>query len=215
MKQLIATIFATILLTNFSMGQNLITAFTKAGKVFVQYDNGVSKEIVSAGENSIIAFSRAKKFVIYDKIEQKSKTKYGYNQLSVHCFNLTSNKDTILFTTCLDGVGGTKLDYPTNIYPNSNLCGIDTGMLSNDEERLYFQTSGWAVCPAIFYYSLRENKLVFFIAGWLNKITKEGIEVEITGIEWNKKGESEGRYTQLCLFDLNGNLIKKLAPKEF
>ena len=77
---------------------------------------------------------------------------------------------------------------------------------------------GWATCPAIHYYSLKYNKLVFYKAGWLQKVTKEGVEVQVTGIEYktNKgKPESKGRYTQTCLFDANGNLIKALTAKEF
>lgn len=209
---------------NFCDAQNLVNAFAREGKVFVQYDNGSTKEIVSVGTNSIVAFSRNKNFVIYQRVEQKSKTQgqegeESYDQLSIRFFNLTSSKETILFTTCLDGRGGTKPDYAnSSIYPNNNLCGLESALLSNDGGRLFFQTSGWTTCPAIHYYNLKTNKLVFYKAGWLQKVTAAGVEVQITGIDTkNNQGkiESNGRYTQNCLFDVNGTLIKELTEKEF
>lgn len=223
MKKAISNIVAILLLASCSNAQNPVNAFTKEGKVFVQYDNGNSKEIVSVGENSVVAFSRNKNFVIYERVEQKSKAKgkgeESYDQLSIHFFNLASNKDAVLFTTCLDGVGGTKPDYAnSSIYPNNNLCGLQSAMLTKDGEKLFFQTDGWAVCPAIHYYNLKTRKLVFYKAGWLQKVTNNGIEVYITGIETKNnhgKIESKGRYTQYCLFDVNGNLIKALSAKEF
>lgn len=224
MKKIITIVFTTLFFANISVAQNLVNAFIKEGKVFVQYDNGTSKQIASEGENTVVAFSRTKNIVIYQRTELKSKTKgqegeESYDQLSIRCFNLTSSKETTLFTTCLDGVGGTKPDYAnSSIYPNNNLCDFETAFLSNDGERLYFQTNGWTTCPAIHFYSLKENKLVFYKAGWLQKVTAEGVQVQITGIESkNNQGtiESKGRYTQYCLFDANGTLIKELSAKEF
>jgi hypothetical protein len=224
MKKVIVSIVVTILFVNFCNSQSLVNAFNKDGKIFVQYNNGRSKEIVSTGDNSVVAFSRAKNFVVYQRVDKKSKTKgkegeESYNQLSIHFFNLTSSKDTVLFTTCLDGTGGTIPGYANSIiYPNNNLCDLKSPILTKDGERLFFQTDGWAVCPAIHYYNFKTNKLVFFKAGWLQKVTAEGVEVEITGIESkNNQGqiESKGRFTQYCLFDVNGKLIKELSEKEF
>ena len=224
MKHTLAIILSLFLFTNLSIGQKLVNAFTKNGKILVQFDNGTTKQIVSVGENTVVGFSQKKNVIIYSRIEKKSKTKRregeeSFDQLTVRSFNLSSNKDAILFTTCLDGVGGTKPDYAhSSIYPNDNLCGFQSANLSSDGERLYFQTDGWATCPAIHYYSLKDNKLVFYKAGWLQKVTKAGIEVQITGIEFKNnqgKTESNGRYTQYCLFDTNGNLIKALSAKEF
>lgn len=90
------------------------------------------------------------------------------------------------------------------------MCGFESPILTKDEESLFFQTDGWAVSPAIHYYNFKTHKLIFFYAGWLQKVTSEGVEVLITGIENN-----QGRYTQSCLFDMNGKLIKKLSEKEF
>jgi hypothetical protein len=224
MKKVIVSIVATILFVNLCNAQTLVNTFAKDGKIFVQYDNGSSKEIVSKGDNSVVAFSRAKNFVVYQRVDRKSKTQgkegeESYDQFSICFFNLTANKDTILFTTCLDGVGGTKPDYAnSSIYPNNNLCGLESPILTKDGEKLFFQTDGWAVCPAIHYYNFKTHKLVFFKAGWLQKVTAEGIEVQITSIESkNNQGQmvSKGRFTQYCLFDVNGNLIKELSEKEF
>jgi hypothetical protein len=224
MKKIITIILATFLLTNFSIAQNLVNAFTKQGKVFVQNDNGNAKQIVSEGENTVVGFSKSKNIVLFERLEQKSKTEgqegeESYDQVSIRCFNLTSNKETTLFTTCLDGNGGTKPDYASSsIYPNDYLCGFESYFLSNDGERLFFQTNGWATCPAIHYYNLNTNKLVFFKAGWLQKVQTDGVVVQITGIETkNNQGkiESKGRYVQTCLFDMNGNLLKELTAKEF
>ncbi|MDI5897404.1 hypothetical protein [Flavobacterium yafengii] len=224
MKKVIVNIIATILFANLCSAQTLVNAFEKEGKIFIQYDNGSSKEIVSTEDNSVVTFSTSKNFVVYQKVDKKSKTQgmeeeESYDQLSIRLFNLTSNEETILFTTCLDGIGGTKPDYAnSSIYPNNNLCDLKSPILTKNGERLFFQTDGWAVCPAIHYYNFKTSKLVFFKAGWLQKVTEEGVEVQITSIESkNNQGqiESQGRYTQYCLFDVNGNLIKELSAKEF
>ena len=95
---------------------------------------------------------------------------------------------------------------------------MESFFLTKDGERFYFQSDGWTTCPAIHYYNIKEKKLVFFKAGWLQKLEDNGVEVQVTGIEWvNNQGkkESKGRYTQTCLFDTNGSLIKELTQKEF
>ncbi len=221
MIKTILNFLIAILFVNLCNAQNLANAFAKDGKIFISYDNNNTKKIVSTGNNSVIAFSRAKNFVLYKRIEQYSKTKgeeggESSDQLSICVFTIKSNKETVLFTTCLDGVGGTQPDYAhSNIYPNNNLCGFELPMLTTDGERLFFQTDGWAVCPAIHYYNFKTNKLVFYKAGWLQKVTAEGVKVKVTGFESKNNQEYKGRYTQNCLFDINGKLIKKLTPKEF
>ena len=218
MKKVILSLVLALLFINLAKAQTIINVFAKEGKIFVKYNNGKSKEIVSTGYNTEIAFSKVKNFVVYQRIERKSKTKEeegqeSYDQLSIRLFNLKTNKDTVLFTTCLDGIGGTQPGYANSkIYPNNNLCGIESPMLSKDGERLYFQTAGWATCPAIHYYNLNTRQLVFFKAGWLQKVTAAGIQIEITGIDSENQ---KGRFTQNCLFDVNGNLIKELSEKEF
>ncbi len=212
------------MLSHASFGQNLVNAFTQNGKIIIQNDKGATREIVSTGNNSVLAYSRIKNIVIYSTLKHESNTRGeegvdSHDQYSIQSYNIITNKNTTLFTTCLDGIGGTMPDYAnSSIYPNDNLCGMEMAMLSSDGERLYFQTSGWTSCPAIHYFNLKDSKLVFFKAGWLQNVTKDGVEIQITGIETkNNQGriESKGRYTQYCLFDLNGNLIKELSPKEF
>ncbi|MFZ4546132.1 MAG: hypothetical protein ACOYN4_01785 [Bacteroidales bacterium] len=224
MKKILPSLFALVFFANFTIAQNLVNAFAKEGKVFVQYDNGTYKQIVSEGKNIVVAFSRNKNFVIYQRIEHDSRTlgqegMESYPQLSIRLFNVLSGKESILLTTCLDGDGGTEPFYGnSDVYPNKNLCGFESAVLSTDGDRLYFQTSGWQTCPAIHYYNLKDNNVVFFMAGWLQSITLEGIEVQITGIETKNNGgnvESKGRYTQYCLFDADGNFVKELSAKEF
>lgn len=215
-------LFSMIIITN-SKGQNLVNVYSSDGKVFVLYDNGKSKEIASSGENSVVTFSRKKNLVIYKRLEHKSKTNEegveSFDQYSVYAYDLNINQSRVLFMTCLDGFGGTKPDYAgSSIYPIDNLCGFSSAILSDDGERLYFETQVWAVCPAIHYYNLKENALVYFKAGWLQKVTEKGVEIQVTGIDVQKdRGEvsSGGRYTQYCLFDKQGGLIKELSPKEF
>lgn len=120
MKKLIKSIVATILFVNFCNAQAIVNTFAKDKKIFVQYDNGKLKEIASNGDNSVVTFSTAKNFVIYQSVVKKSETKgqegeESTDQISIHFFNLLSNKDTILFTTCFDGVGGTKPNYANSI----------------------------------------------------------------------------------------------------
>ena len=55
-------------------------------------------------------------------------------------------------------------------------------------------------------------------AGWLEKVSMSGIQITITGIDFievNGKKESSGRFTQLCLFNRHGVLLKPLQEKEF
>ncbi len=224
MKSFFLSIIVSILYLSICNAQRLVNAYSKAGKVYAQFDNGNTKLISATGENSVVAFSRNKNFVIFQRVEQKSKTgeqegEESYDQCSIRLFNLTTNQESTMFTTCLDGNGGTKPDYAnSSIYPNANLCGFESPSLTDDGERLYFETAGWTTCHAIHYYNIKEKKLVFCMAGWLKKVQKDGVVVEITDIEFeNKHGnlESKGRYVQTCLFDFNGNLIRELTGKEF
>ena len=175
------------------------------------------------GNNTVINFDKDLNQILYKKLENKSKTKgqereESFDQYSICLYNINSNNETILFTTCLDGNGGTKPDYAnSDKYPFSSLCGIEKIMFSKDAMRIYIQTSGWTVCPAIHYYDIKLKKLVFFNSGWLIKIQTDGIVIDITGLDMVKKnGEmvSSGRYTQTCLYDFNGRLIKKLSKKK-
>lgn len=200
------------LFANFSIAQDLSNAFVREGKIFVQYNNGTSKQIVSEGENTLIGFVRNKNLVIYQRVVQMSKLRgeeqMPNDQISVRAFDLNLNKERTLFTTCLDGSGGTIPDYAnSSIYPASNLCGFKTAILSKDGERLYFQTDSWATSPAIHYYNLKENALIFFNSGWLKSVSDEGVIVETTGVGDN------GRYVNTCLLDKNGDLIKVLSEK--
>lgn len=227
MKQqnIILTLLISILSFGISFGQQkIVNAYTQDGKVTVQFDNGNTKEIVTSGSNEVVAFSKTKNFIVYKSLVQNSKTTgtedvESLDQYSFNIFYLSTNKSTILFTTCLDGIGGTKPSYAnSSIYPNINFCNIEYVFLTNDGSKLFFQSDGWTTCPAIHYYNLKENKLVFYKAGWLQKIESNGVEVQITGVETsNNQGqiESKGRYVQTCLFDFNGILIKELTKKEF
>ena len=142
----------------------------------------------------------------------------AFDQYSIHLYNINSKIDLTLFTTCLDGNGGTIPDYAnTKNYPFNNLCGIEKIIFSKDVMKIFIQTSGWVVCPAIHYYDINLKKLVFFSSGWLLKVQKDGVVIDITGIEYkNVNGEqvSQGRYTQTCLYDFNGNLIRNLSKKK-
>jgi hypothetical protein len=203
--------------------QEISNVFAKSGKIFIQYSNGISKEIVSIGNNSILEIPKSKKFVIYKRLEKATahpgqEGGLSFDQVSIHSFDLVANRDKLLFTTCIDGDGGTIPDYAnSDIYPFDNLCGLENTLLSPDGKLLFFQTNAWVVCPAVHIYNLETNKIIFFKAGWLNKITSEGIEVGVTGIDYENKGgsfESKGRYTQICLFNFNGDLIREITPKE-
>ena len=175
------------------------------------------------GNNTVINFDKDLNQILYKKLENKSKTKgqegeESFDQYSIRLYNINSNNETILFTTCLDGNGGTMPDYAnSNKYPFSYLCGIEKIIFSKDVMKIFIQTSGWAVCPAIHYYDIKLKKLVFFSSGWLLKTQKDGVVIDITGLDMVKKnGEmvSSGRYTQTCLYDFNGHLIKKLSKKK-
>lgn len=224
MKKIGLIVSVALLAGDLSIAQNITNAFSKDGKIIVQYSNGNSKQVVSEGVDTILGFSGTKNFVLFQRLVQKSKNagKEGElvsDQFSICRFDLNSGKETILFTTCLDGIGGTVPGYAnSNVYPNINLCGIESPALTADGEKLFFQTYGWSTCPAIHFYDLKQNTLLFYRAGWLEKVSPEGIQVMITGLELNEKNgvvESNGRYYQTCLFDMNGSLIKELSPKEY
>jgi len=187
--------------------------FDKEGNIFVQYENDKIKQIVSDGDNTFIAYSKARNIVVYTRVIQESKVfeeeVYGCDQLAVYCFDLLTNQNKIIFTTSLDGEGGTIPDYAnSSIYPFSVVNGFSSGIFSNDGERLYFETYAWVVSSAVHYYSFKENKLVFFKAGSLIKVSKEGITVETSHIDWDNGG---GRIFEVCLFDKNGGLIKVIS----
>lgn len=218
------TIFAIIYIVGISYSQVLANAYSKNGKIHVLFENGDSREIVSSGDNMVVTFSRSKNFVVYTRLENKSAGRglegvEPNDQLSFWLYDIRTGANKLLFTTCLDGEGGTTPDYGnSSIFPMPNLCGINSVMLSPDESRLFFQTEGWATSPAVHYYNLKTHKLVFFKAGWLQKITSEGIEVQIVGADFkSNQGHTIGgkRFFQYCLFDSNGILIKELSPKEY
>lgn len=197
--------------------------FVRQGKIVVKYDDGRSQEIVSkAGDYKVITFSSEHKKVIYTNKLRSSKLKSdnlnSQDQFAVRCFDLSTQQDINMFTTCLDGYGGTSPAYANStVFPPKYLCHLEKGMLSPQGDRFYFQTEGWAVCSAIHYFDFTKRTTSFFQAGELNSITKAGIEVWTTGIdtkEVNGEIESLGRYSQLCLFNQKGKLIKTLGPKE-
>jgi hypothetical protein len=224
MKNLALILMLIVISISNSFGQNQFNAFNKEGKIFIQFDTNDIKEIVSEGENVVLGFCQSKNFVVYKVLEQKSNSESpdaegSFDQYSVRLYDLSTNKSTILFTTCLDGEGGTMVSYgKSNIFPNENLCGLQSAQLTKDGEKLFFQTDGWVTCAAIHYFDIKQNKLVFYKAGWLMKVNENNVEVQVTGIETiNNHGkiESKGRYVQTCLFDMNGKLIKNLTEKEF
>jgi hypothetical protein len=224
MKIILPLLTLLSLLSNIGFGQNIVNSFTKEGKIYVQFDNGNTIEIVSEGINTVIGYSNNKSIVVYERLEQPSRKRgmegeEAFDKISIRTVDVKTKLEKVLFTTCLDGIGGTQPSYAnSSIYPKNNLCGVEYAFLSMDGERLYFQTSGWTTSPAIHFFNLKENRLVFYMAGWLQKVTNKGVEVQITGIETtNNMGniESKGRYTQICLFDFNGNFIKEISPKEF
>lgn len=223
-KKNILLILTMLIYIPFAEAQSIINVFQQEKSIKIQYDNGNTKEVVLVGNASLLGYSRSQNLIMYEHTIQKSKTaqqegSMSYDQVTVHAYNPVSGKDSILFTTCLDGSGGTRPAYAnSNIYPFETLCGFYSPILSPDGERLYFESSAWTVCPAVHYYNLKTRQLVFFKAGWLQNVSLAGVEVQITAVEWkNNQGqvESRGRYTQYCLFDASGNLIRALSEKEF
>jgi hypothetical protein len=215
----------TIFIFNSALAQKPINAYSKNEKIYVQYDNGQVKEIVSDKGNEFITFSRKNNLVFYQKVIKKSKL-FGKeeggsdaaDQVSIYLFDINLNIPKLLFTTCFDGNGGTKPSYAeSSLYPFKSICSPTTFLLTPDENRLFFESKAWSVCPSVHYYNIKDNKLVFFKAGWLQKIDDKGVYMQITGIDFVKnKGntESNGRFWQNCLFDFNGNLIKNIGAKE-
>lgn len=208
-----------LLVFNSSSAQKLVQAYEKGGAVMAKLQDGKIRNIANGKDVHLIGYSTSKNLVIYEKLEQRSKAAKGdegHDQYSIRCFYIATNTEKLLFTTCLDFEGGTKPLYAgSKNYPFDYLCGFDTGMIAKDGELLYFQTDGWTVSPAVHCYNLIDNKLTFFRDGWLTKATKEGVEIQVTGIEYDKKGESKGRYVQKQLYDFKGKLIKNLSEKEF
>jgi hypothetical protein len=205
-------------------GQSIVNVFQQDNNIKIQYDNGNIKEIIIAGNGDLIGFSRSQNLILYSHISLKSPNAGqegagSHDQISIHGYNPSLSKDSILFTTCLDGTGGTRPPYAnSSIYPFETLCGFFSPTLSPDGDRLYFETSAWTVSNAVHYYNLQSRKLIFFKAGWLQRVSQAGVEMQITAIEWkNNQGvvESRGRYTQYCLYDIHGNLIRELSEREY
>ncbi len=220
----------SILLFFFLFSVNLIfaqpfkKAFEKNGKILITLNTGKSIEIRSKGPMKLLDYSAKHHLIIYSKTEQLSKTKdqegvTSIDQISVYSYNSISKTETKLFTGCLDGEGGTELNYgQSSEFPFKSLCNIERVTISKDGSVMYFQTDAWKVCPAVHVYHFKDKTLSFFHAGWLEKVSMSGIEITITGIdmvEVNGKQESNGRFTQLCLFNRHGVLLKPLQEKEF
>ena len=214
-----------IIISNSTNAQEPINAYSKDEKIYIEYDNGQVKEVVSDKGNEIIIFTRKSNFILYQKLLKKSNPPVNddgsfesSDQLAIYLFDIKSDSSKLLFTTCHDGTGGTKPSYSeSTIYPFSTICNPSSFMFSPDESKIFFESPAWQVCPSIHYYNLKENKLVFFKAGLLKKIDTKGVQVQVTGVDYViVKGErqSRGRYWQDRLFDFNGKLIKNIGEKE-
>ncbi|MFY8019876.1 MAG: hypothetical protein ACOVP1_01715 [Bacteroidia bacterium] len=213
-----------LLLSNFVFAQPFKKAIEKNGKILISLNSGKSIEIKSKGPMHLLDYSAKHHLIIFSRTEQLSKTKDqegvpSIDQISVYSYNSISKTETKLFTGCLDGEGGTFPSYGESTeFPFKSLCNIDKVKISQDGSMMYFQTDAWKVCPAVHAYHFKDKTLSFFHAGWLEKVSMSGIEITITGIETkevNGKKESSGRYTQLCLFNKHGVLLKPLQEKEF
>jgi hypothetical protein len=217
-------LFFFLFSVNLIFGQAFKKAIEKNGKILITLNTGKNVEIRSKGPMQLLDFSAKHHLIIYSKSEQLSRTKdqegvTSTDQISVYSYHSITKKETKLFTSCLDGEGGTIPNYAdSSFYPFKYLCNIERVNLSEDGSMLYFQTDAWRVCPAVHAYNLKDNTLNFFHAGWLEKVSMSGIEITITGIESievNGKPESNGRFTQLCLFNRHGVKLKPLQEKEF
>ena len=213
-----------LLSTQFGFAQAFKKATEKNGKIFLTLKNGKQVEIKSKEPLFLLDYSTKHHLVIYSKTEQVSKNKdlEGVDisdQISVYSYHTLTKKESKLFTSCVDGEGGTIPSYAGSTeFPFSHLCNIEKVTLSEDGSMLYFQTNAWKVCPAVHVYDLKEKTLKFFHAGWLEKVSMAGIQITITGTETkavNGKTENMGRYTQLCLFNKHGVLLKPLQEKEY
>ena len=60
-------------------------------------------------------------------------------------------------------------------------------------------------------------KTICWINGIISQVAVSDASLNTNSGKKNNQGqiESKGRYTQNCLFDLNGNLIKEISAKEF
>lgn len=213
-----------LLLSNMVFAQPFKKAIEKNGKILISLNTGKSIEIKSKGPMLLLDYSAKHHLIIFSRIEQTSKTKDqegvpSNDQISVYSYNSISKIESKLFTSCLDGEGGTTLNYgESSAFPFKSLCNIEKVTISQDGSMLYFQTDGWRVSPAVHSYNLKDKSLNFFHAGWLEKVSMTGIQITITGIdmiEVKGKQESNGRFTQLCLFNKHGVLLKPLQEKEF
>jgi hypothetical protein len=209
---------------NLIFAQPFKKAIEKNGKILITLNTGKSIEIRSKGPMQLLDYSAKHHIIIFSRKEELSKTKdlegvSSVDQISVYSYNSITKTEKKLFTGCLDGEGGTIPNYAdSSFYPFKYLCNIERVNLSEDGSMLYFQTDAWKVCPAVHAYNLRDNTLSFFHAGWLEKVSMAGIQITITGIDYkevNGKTESNGRFTQLCLFNRHGVMLKPLQEKEF
>jgi hypothetical protein len=224
MKNTILLFFFFSVSSNLLFAQPFKKAIEKNGKILISLNTGKSIEIRSKGPMQLLDYSTKHHLIIFSRKEELSKTKdlegvSSVDQISVYSYNSITKTEKKLFTGCLDGEGGTIPSYAdSSTFPFKFLCNIDRVMLSEDGSMLYFQTDAWRVCPAVHAYNLNDNTLSFFHAGWLEKVSMAGIQITVTGIdmvEVNGVQESNGRFTQLCLFNRHGVLLKPLQEKEF
>lgn len=200
--------------------------YVSNGNIFVKNPPAEVQQITKDGKNELLVTSADKSFFVYRKLVKKSladaqEEMPSSNQYNYYLHYIKQNKATLIFTDCHDGKPGTVVtDTKNGNTQKYEICNPEKFMLSTDKQKLFFQASQSFITssPDIYCYNISTNKLQYFAYGWLKKVIKEGVIIEISDIDsYEKNGQtfSNGRYIQECLYDFNGKFIKTTGPKKF
>lgn len=214
MKTLLINLF--LLLGTLVQAQQIEWVQLRKDVLLVKDSSGSVRKLLPRAKVFWVGFNKNTQTLVYVRLHTKSNKKssegdFAENRLAICKYDIKNDSEQVLLTTCLDGKAGTKVPYgKSDIFPHEGFCQAENFHLSGDGQKLVFQTAGWKVSPAIHWIDIHTGSIIFLSPGWIKKIRKNGVELEISGIDPDLQ---LGRYTQLILVNWKGKKVKELGPK--
>jgi hypothetical protein len=187
--------------------QEITGTFVSKGNVYIK---SVTK-VTYLGSDTLATLSKNKQFIIYLRYIQKEE-KYFSQIVQYNC--ATTIEKVLVQASENNQTESSAIQYAnSDNYPFPSLGEIKTIQLSPLQDRIYFETTAWAVASAVHYYDITTRKIYFFHSGSLNKVYPSGaVSIQMTDIE-NQKDGTTCRFWQNWLYDTNGKKIKALGNK--
>lgn len=209
MKLLKLIIMLSCLTSLHIAAQEITGVFSSKGNVYVK----TITKVTHLGIDTLPVLSKDKQFIIYLRHIQ-NREEYFTQIVQYNCS--TTIEKVLIQASEENPDGSSPISYAnSDDYPFSSLGEITNLQLSPLQDRIYFETTAWAVANAVHYYDISTEQIHFFHSGELNKIySDETVSIQITNIEF-KKDETSCRYWQDWLYDKNGQKIKALGQKSY